>query len=169
MHTQCQLPISDNQQKHKRIIVVGHSLGGPIIRSFVDQFPDKVEAMLFVDPSHEGDYTASSVAEFEEHLMTNVIPDIPETFALRSEVDQLTENWAMMNDLPLLPDIPVTILTAMSLIDDTEEERQIWYDLHESLGEGVTDFTHLSSAEVSHFIHVEDPQMVIDAVVELIE
>jgi len=164
--------VVDSLSQNETVILVGHSLGGPIIRAFVNQFPEQVEAMLFVDSAHEGEYTATSIVEFQDNLLNNIVPDNPETQAARKEMEHLVENWMIMNELPNLPNIPVTALTAMSLIDDNEvitmEERQLWYDLHESLGEGVDDFTHLSSDEVGHNIQVDKPEMVIDAILDLI-
>lgn len=164
--------VVDSLSQNEKVILVGHSLGGPIIRAFVNQFPEKVEAMLFVDPAHEGEYTETSIVEFQDSLLTNVVPDIPEMRGVRKEMESLVENWMIMSDLPNLPNIPVTVLTAMSLIDDgevkTQEEKQAWYDLHAHLGEGVEDFTHLYSDEVGHNIQVDKPQMVIDAILDLI-
>lgn len=37
----------------KEVILVGHSLGGPIIRAYTRDHPEKVEGLFFIDPSHE--------------------------------------------------------------------------------------------------------------------
>lgn len=158
--------------QNEKVILVGHSLGGPIIRAFVELFPDKVEAMLFVDPSHEDEYTEASVIAFQEEALKYGVPETPEFQYIRKEISELHKNWQIMKQLPNLPNIPVTVLTAMSLEDEDDEysieERQIWYDLHESLGEGVDDFTHESSEQVGHSIHIDDPSMVIDGILGLI-
>lgn len=166
--------VIDSVAQNEKVVLVGHSLGGPIIRSFVKHYPTKAKAMLFVDPAHEGDYTESSIAAFQDSMLNEVIPDVPSLHYLRSEVEELTLNWAIQNNLPQLPYIPVTVLTAMSLVEPdgfvyTPEERQAWFFLHWTLGAGVSEFTHLSSDEVSHFIHEEDPDMVINALLDLID
>lgn len=163
--------VVDSMSQNEKVILVGHSLGGPIIRSFVNQFPDKVEAMLFVDPAHEGEYDAASIQVFEDHAIAIEVPNIPQLQHVRNELEQLSENWEIQLGLPSLPRIPVAVLTAMSLNDDgsvhTQEERDLWFDLHSSLGEGVLDFVHRGSSEVGHSIHVDKPSMVVEALVEL--
>lgn len=164
--------VIDNVAQNEKVILVGHSLGGPIIRSFVHQFPDQAKAMLFVDTAHEDEYDANSIQTFEDYALDVEIPNIPQLQHVRAEVAQLSENWAIQTSLPDLPNIPVTVLTAMSLNDDgtiyTTQERQDWFDLHASLGEGVDDFTHESSTEVGHHIHIDDPTMVINGILGLI-
>ena len=45
--------IVDKFSNGRKVILVGHSLGGLIIRDYAIKNPSKIAALLFVDPSHE--------------------------------------------------------------------------------------------------------------------
>ncbi|GAB3517884.1 hypothetical protein [Emticicia fontis] len=37
--------------------------------------------------------------------------------------------------------------------------RQDWYNAHELLKQGVTDFTHVATTQAGHYIHREEPTL----------
>ena len=45
--------VIDRFANGRKIILVGHSLGGMIIRDYAIKNPSKVAGILFIDPSHE--------------------------------------------------------------------------------------------------------------------
>lgn len=56
-------------------ILVGHSMGGFIIRKFQQSYPDKVKGLVLVDPSHEKlmESILATKPKEEAAMMTNGI------------------------------------------------------------------------------------------------
>ncbi len=61
-----------------------------------------------------------------------------------------------------MPNVPTIVLTS---IRDREGESQTrWVDAHATLGDGVTDFTHTITENSGHYIQIEEPQLVFEAI-----
>jgi len=151
-----------------RVILVGHSLGGPIIRAYTKAYPRKVACLFFVDPSHEDVEDAVQLQEMEDEL----IPILTSAGLVHvvKELEQLVENYDILKGLPNLPVLPVTVLTSLKLDEEeTAEYKQNWFDAHTTLGTNANDFNHFSTDRVGHAIHEEDPALVIKHLKRLIE
>jgi pimeloyl-ACP methyl ester carboxylesterase len=144
----------------RKVILVGHSLGGMVIRDFAIKNPDMVAALLLVDPSHEN---VLQLTQEQEDVLYNTInnssgPD----FGGTREARQLIEDAAYMTALTNLPDIPVVVLTGMKSDAGSTADTQDLYNAHELLRSGVTDFTHIAAIYSGHFIMLDDPSLVIN-------
>ena len=104
--------------KKEKVILVGHSLGGPIIRAYTRDYPEKVEGLFFVDPSHADVENATNLQEMENELVP-YLTSIGE-FGLAKELEQLVENYNILINLPNLPILPITVLTSMKLVDEED-------------------------------------------------
>lgn len=151
-----------NSYAHNRkVILVGHSLGGMIIRDYAVKNPDRMAALLLVDPSHEN-YLHPTQAE-EDVLYNAVNASAGPDFGGTREARELMEDAQYMATLPNLPDIPVVVLTSMQLDGShTTADKQNLYYAHELLKSGVTDFTHIATPHAGHFIMIDEPDLVID-------
>lgn len=156
--------------QNEKVILVGHSLGGAIIRNYAIQFPDKVEGLLFVDTSHED-------LEDRDALQIMIDESVPQLeqagqLATASEIAQLVDTYDILIALPDLPDLPVHVLTSMALEDENDmmevEEVALKFEAHASLGTGVTNFTHITTTNSGHHIHLDEPQLVITSLEQLI-
>jgi len=152
-----------SKSENNQVILVGHSLGGAVIRYYAVQHPEMVEALLFVDPSHE---------DFE--VMTQEQEDDMVQFfkgegllQIASEAAQMIENFETLDALATLPDVPTIVLT--SIKDREGENEQRWINAHASLGNSLTDFTHITTENSGHYIQVDEPQLVADAVNSLLD
>ena len=151
----------------RKVILVGHSLGGLIIRDYAIKNPEKTGAMLFVDPTHElyNHFSQSEENTIRNSLKSNFGPD----FGGAGEASQLIEDLIYSSTLPDLPDVPVIVLTSMKQNADNiaadkinESSRQGHFDAHESLKTGVTDFTQVSTTKSGHYIMYDEPNLVTD-------
>lgn len=152
-----------SKSKNNQVILVGHSLGGAVIRYYAVQHPEMVEALLFIDPSHE---------DFE--VMTQDQEDDMVQFfrgegllQIANEAEQFIENFQILNQLSTLPDVPTVVLTSIRDREGENEER--WINAHVSLGENITDFTHITTGNSGHYIQVEEPQLVLNAIGVLLD
>lgn len=150
----------------RKVILVGHSLGGFVIRDYAVNNPGKVAALFFIDPSHEG-YQDASRQDLEDLLYETFAASFGLNSGAAREASQLMEDVAYAATLSNLPDVPVTVLTSMrkdknnNMSDEAwGKTRQDWYAAHESLGTGISDFTHIGTTASGHYIMKDEPDLV---------
>ncbi len=151
----------------RKVVLVGHSLGGLIIRDYAIKNPTQVAGLLFVDPTHENFNQLTQSMEDQLYDLTAAASGASSGAA--TEARQLIEDLQYTAALPNLPNIPVIVLTSMKEGDDSKtaeafyhKTRQDWYNAHELLGKGVTDFTHIATTKSGHYIHQEEPELFLD-------
>ncbi len=152
----------------RKIIIVCHSLGGWIARDYTLKNPDRVASILFIDPSHE---SYNNLNQEKENLVydLHVAHFGAESHGAPMEARELIEDDLYAATLADLPNIPVTVITSMKQdqnSDDSDElnegTRETWYNAHEELGVGISDFTHISTTNSGHGINFEEPGLVIE-------
>ena len=150
------------KSENEKVILVGYIFGGATIRYYATQHPEKVKGLIFINPMHEG-YISLTQAR-EDSLVSLFNNDgRPE---VANEVAQFIEDYALLEALPNLPNVPTVVLTSVGALSG--DDKDAWVDAHKSLGEGLTDFTH-TTTEVSQLeIHEDEPQLVIDAIDSII-
>jgi hypothetical protein len=147
----------------RKVILVGHSLGGMIVRDFAVKNPGITAALLFVDPSHEN--YLHPTQEEEDVLYNSINSSAGVDFGGTREARELIEDSQYMATLPNLPDVPVVVLTSMQIDNsNTTIDKQDLYNAHDLLKSGVTDFTHISTTKAGHFIMIDEPRLVTDNV-----
>lgn len=151
----------------RKVILVGHSLGGLVIRDYTIKNPNKVASILFIDPSHESYNNPGQ--DGEDFLYDLMVELHGVNHGASMEMRQLIEDIEYISTRPNLPNIPITVLTSMKEDQSNLEADQInsatrqdWFNAHEELGEGITDFRHLSTDLAGHYIMLEQPNLVID-------
>jgi pimeloyl-ACP methyl ester carboxylesterase len=145
----------------RKVILIGHSLGGMIIRDYAVKNPFKTAALLFIDPSHEF-YNHPSQAE-EDMLYDASKNANGANFGGTLEAREFIEDLQYVSTLASLPNVPVIVLTSMQLdATHSSSDKQIWYNAHELLKNGVTDFTHIATTNSGHYIMIDEPTLVID-------
>ncbi len=160
--------VIDTKSMNEKVILVGHSLGGAIVRSYAIQHPNKVKAILFIDPNHEDYDVYAAITQTEEDNLVQQLTTAGNTGGAL-EAEQLMENLAILQNLPELPDIPVIVLTSVKQENGlTAEDRQDWSAAHSTLGEGISDFRHIETSNSGHFIYLEEPELVINSIDDLI-
>lgn len=156
--------VIDKYAKGRKVILIGHSLGGLIIRDYAIKNPEKVAGMLFVDTSHEK-YNQPTAAQVKE-IVNVFTQNFGANHGATLEAAYLEKDFAYMFTLHRLPDVPVVVLTSMKTDAANKEAdkannktRQDWYDAHESLKTGVSDFTHIETKNAGHYIMKEEPEL----------
>lgn len=158
--------------KNNNIILVGHSLGGAIIRSYAVKYPKKVSGLVFVDSSHEVSldlWTPAEGKQFGDEFVESLINDgWPENHPAVKEAKEFRNTLLHLKSLNKLPDVPVTAITAMA-DSSSPEKLELWKSGHISLGEGVSDFTHIEALNSEHYIQEYEPELIINAILNMIE
>ena len=152
--------VINNFSNGRKVILIGHSLGGMIIRDYAVKNPSKVAGLLFIDPSHE---YYNQLSQDEEDMLYNVCKtNYGADSGAAREARELIEDSQYMATLPHLPNIPVIVISSLKVDASTSEsDKQKWFKAHELLKDGVTDFTHITTTKSGHYIMNDEPDLVI--------
>jgi hypothetical protein len=153
--------------KGRKVILVGHSLGGMIIRDYAIKNPDKTAGLVFIDSSHE---LYNNPNQTEEDLIYNTLKtSYGIHFGGTLEAKELIEDSQYMATLPNLPNVSVITITSMKTDSNhNTSDRQLWYNSKENFKKGVTDFTHITTTKSGHYIMIDEPNLVIENIQSLL-
>jgi len=157
------------------VIFVGHSYGGMIARHFADLYPESTKALLLIDPG----------TNWESKIIEMIDPNAVETeikllkeygyqFAenrprLDGTLNELRDFWLKrpMPDFSDIGDIKITVLVSLQdmgdeLVIGSLEAMQIRANMLESWVSEFPQGRFISTTQSGHFIHDEEPDLVID-------
>jgi pimeloyl-ACP methyl ester carboxylesterase len=155
-------------------VLVGHSLGGMYARLFADRYQEEVVGLVLVDSSH--------IDQFRRNA-TVLPPESPnESESLRFYREWFT-NPPSYPTLPRrlfeagsLGDMPLVVLTSpvKERADDlppglSAKIDEIWVELQKEWAQLSSHSTHVIAQESGHFIQHDQPDLVIDAILEVVE
>lgn len=175
-------------------ILVGHSLGGLYVRGFAHYYPDLLAGLIIIDPAdftetHQNKKLYYEDTGWESHRVDSLIQSFIDRRnqrhaqsppAIRREGQYLEEirdrEFDEIREQPL-PNIPVHILTGgrfdkplhlRSTVYDEEavfrskmrHRVQRWTDLIQSVDKGMMFY----SGDAGHFVHYDDPELLISSV-----
>lgn len=165
-------------------VLVGHSFGGMNMRVFAHRYPSEVAGLVLIDTPHEHHRT-----RLLDRLPAESVDDTASVRAFRASwsrpnpegVDWLTSTAEVavctsLGDLPLVvitasmagrlpsyarhnPELPHTIASLNELV---------WQELQDELTRLSSGSVHII-AETGHYVHREQPGVVIDAVCALVD
>jgi pimeloyl-ACP methyl ester carboxylesterase len=154
-------------------VLVGHSMGGLYVQLYAYQHPDDVAGLVLVDPTPE-EFSAR-LADLLTSLGTPVPTPPPDAELSIDETafQQLREARATGD----LPAVPMIVLTH-GLPDDPAErppgwpladEERIFRELHAEIAALVPNSRLLIAEQSRHNIHQEQPQIVIESILDAVE
>jgi pimeloyl-ACP methyl ester carboxylesterase len=148
-------------------VLVGHSMGGPYVRVFADLYPKEVAGMVLLDPSQEGfdDWTKAHPNGKQKEIDAQ-IAKAPE--GLRAEWAGLEDSYAQARAARLPAGIPVTLITAGLNENVPAEAQRAWIEKHNEWIAKVPGGKHLLAEKSGHFIQLQEPTMVINAIREMV-
>jgi hypothetical protein len=160
--------VINEYRNSRKIILVGHSVGGFIIRDYAITYPLEIAALVFIDTSHE-----KSQDQMEQSEEDSIYESAKSIYGANSgaalEARELIEDFTYMATRPDLPNVPVIVLDSMKVEPGvTPEMLARKYDATDSLKAGVDDFTHITTKKSSHMIMIDEPDLVITIVKNLI-
>ena len=155
-------------------VLVGHSLGGMYMRLFADYYPEEVAGLVLVDSQH--------IDQFERFVAVLPTESPNDSESLRFYREWFT-NPATYPEIPQrlfepgsLGDMPLVVLTSphkeraadlpAGLSDKWDE---IWVELHDELAHISSRSSHILAMESGHFIQLDQPDLVVDAILQVIE
>lgn len=146
-------------------VLVAHSYGGLVAVIAAAEHPDDIAGVVLVDGSQPD----------AESRMYLVMTDAQRAhfdgeMANFPHVDWPTSLGQTGDSVPDFPDIPLTVITATrSFLDPCQEElpceelQAIWIEAQEAYAAMTPDAVHVL-AETSHYVHNDDPDLVLSEI-----
>jgi pimeloyl-ACP methyl ester carboxylesterase len=170
-------------------VLVGHSYGGLVVRLYASTCPNDVSGLVLVDAFSEGLQDAETAQQWaiQRKLVQN---DDPESLALypvleRIDVDRSCDQIRAAPALHLMPIVVLSadhpwgpqvrsMIAAGKLPADVPPDFGYVVDAAQKkaqkrLGNLVPNEKHITNTNSGHEIHKEQPQLVIDAIREVVE
>ena len=163
-------------------VLVGHLFGGFNVLLYASQYPDEVAGMVLVDSYHP-DMWSKTLAVLppespgepdilKEMRISGVFPtssESPESIDFIASADQVRAA-SPLGDLPLVvlthspawqfgPDLPPDVEAKIE---------QVWQDLQIDLANLSSNSTQVITTKAGSYIPLEEPQLVIDAILKVI-
>ena len=154
-------------------VLVGHSFGGPYIRVFANMYPSEVAGMVLIDPSQEtfdGWMKNRSQRKLKESNAKNeeaLLAKAPQ--GVRDESAAVSVTYKQVRSAKVPIGIPVILMTAMLDSGMPIEVRRVWQEKHKEWIEKVPGGKHILAEKSRHPIQLDEPQLVIDAIKQVVE
>ena len=170
-------------------VLVGHSYGGLIVRLYASTYPEDVSGLVLVDALTEGLQDAETPEQWaiQRKLMEG---DIRESLALYPALERIDpdRSFDQVRAAPPLRPLPLIVLSAdrpwgpqvpsmiaagvlpadvppdFGYVTDAAQKQA-----QERLAKLVPNAKHITNTNSGHEIHKEQPQLVIDAIREVVE
>jgi pimeloyl-ACP methyl ester carboxylesterase len=170
-------------------VLVGHSYGGLIVRLYASTYPKVVSGLVLIDALSEGLLDAETPQQWaiQRKLIQN---DDPESLALYPALERIDvdRSFDEIRAAPALHPVPMVVLSAdrswgpqvRSMIAAGKLPKDVPADFgyivdaaqkkaQERLAKLVPNEKHITNTNSAHEIHKEQPQLVIDAISDVVD
>ena len=160
-------------------VLVGHSLGGMFVRLYAATYPDDVVGLVLVDAWYEGLQDQLTPAQWAAYVRLNAeVP--PELAGYRDyeTLDFAAASAAMRRAAAArpLPPMPLAVLAkgqpfgipAEALGFDPDALDRAWASAQEHLATLVPGARFVIAGESAHYVQLQQPQLVIDAIRQVV-
>jgi pimeloyl-ACP methyl ester carboxylesterase len=183
-------------------VMVGHSLGGGLIRMFDERFPGTAAGFVFIDSGHEDQLTrmpqnpnrtrpppdwlltAFGATGLIRSMSAGTVKDLPTPAAQAVEALSPYSVHGQYGEMASIEDTthqlkatapgapgslgsrPVVVLTRTQY--DSDEIRMPWMAMQAELAALSTNSDHRLIAGATHFIHLDDPEAVVQAIRDVV-
>ena len=148
------------------IILVGHSLGGHIVRKYQQLFPSKVAGLFLIDPTNEYIYEEvfkQMSPEYADSMKTAWDNSFKKgTIGVYNEWKEAYNIDELMRQYPLPSEIPITILASYQRSTFlTKKNAKIKNEQYSAWQKDKPNIKILTTINSGHYIHLGEPEWVI--------
>jgi pimeloyl-ACP methyl ester carboxylesterase len=156
-------------------ILVGHSLGGALVQAFARAYPADVAGLVLVDPEDgrllERLHTRLTPAEWtaRQKALDEAMPKMPA--AVQAEMKAGLQNGRGKDEVLPLPKVPVILITGTKKNPEfpgNPLEQDLKLGLHNELQAKTPGSKHVLAPNSRHYIQNDAPQLVVDAIREVV-
>lgn len=167
-------------------ILVGHSLGGLVVRCFVNMYPKKVAGLIFIDGGYEREYidglkirTQADKIKYTELFKTFLnVPgrskghnDESNSFFDFDSTNYSTDG-KIVKDLKLPKNIPISVYLT-EVIDEqdpySKQQKEIRLSYFENWKKESPQLKIITTSKSGHFIQLDEPNLIIDGITEMLK
>ncbi len=159
-------------------ILIGHSLGGLIMRYYAYKYPEEVVGLILIEstPEHWFDYFRSTHSDEEINKFNMALdPDSNgSTGTTRKEWEQFEMNCQLIKETDIPQDIPIRIISSAKYSDEHEaigyhpEDMNVWAEMQASFVNNSYDAEQIITVNSGHSIHHSEPELIIKSAEELV-
>jgi pimeloyl-ACP methyl ester carboxylesterase len=150
-------------------VLVGHSFGGLDVRLFASQYPGEVAGVVLIDASYEEQYLRFANIKSPEERKIYLRHESGEN----CEKVDLIASGELVQRARLLPAVPVVVLTADPHHSQDKtvdaEWAQLQMEMQSLLAQHVSRGEQTIVAGSSHFIQLDQPEVVIDSILTIVK
>ena len=183
-------------QVDSKVILVGHSYGGLIMRQLASTMPDSIVGLILVDASHEDQFSRLagesdvSMLPTSEHFVV-AAPELPsglrndirrkilafsrmrKTYAaLHAEIASFRDSCNYIKQNRKTFDFPVIVLSRGldPYAEDTAagNKNRIWHELQSDFLTLSADAEQVIAENSGHHIHIDEPELIVEAIEKLV-
>lgn len=158
----------------RKVILVGHSYGGLLATEFARKYPERLRALVLVDPATLQQRHAFMAADRDRVLADDkaLLSMLPSPMAADYTLLITQLDHADRESPRAMPDLPVALLTSTQVaeepfvFEETAKGKTLWKAQHALLFASFTQGTH-RYFDTGHNIHREDPKAVANLIREI--
>jgi pimeloyl-ACP methyl ester carboxylesterase len=154
-------------------VLVAHSLSGLIARLYASRYPGEIVGLVLVDAATEDQDTRAWPLLAAEHYsqLRSVLDRSPEHLGFEGLRTGMAELRRADRDLGNRPLVVLTSARPQTMATTEVDPRliEVWIDMQKDLVELSTNSRHTVTDQSGHYIHVEEPALVVEAVSEVLE
>lgn len=151
-----------------KVVLVGHSYGGLLVRLFAYKYPDEVQSVLFVDPNTAEFAMISNLDERErESFDPESIDDPVYRVAMTKQTFGFPQTVERLSNISTIP-TPCKVITSGIRFLPLNEDHLAWRPVHASLADSC-DSELIVANRSSHMIQISEPELVVSEILDLLE
>lgn len=168
------------------IILVGHSMGGFILRTLSAMYPDKVAGLIFIDASYEEEFVEGCkvrdgndkfeyIKEFRSYIHEDGAPKgYNDELLYCFDYDSIgySTNAKIVKPLKLPSNIPITVFVSTKInIDDpfSKQESKSALTFFQNWKSKNSKIKLITTSKSGHFIQLEEPSLIIESINEMVK
>lgn len=158
------------------MIFVGHSMGADISRYFLHLHPKNLLGLVLIDPgseflSEESRKNKTDKEKLtEDSLLAEQIQSLPIGFQM--EIKCYPKHDSLLKTFTIETNIPITLIESTKVEGDDQSDKElieIQKRLYRNFQRKVPQTKIMSTEKSGHFIQLDEPNLVIDAIKEMLE